>query len=129
MAGVLTHIVPVVSGRDKESGGVERVRARARPTGFAARGAPRSTDDVPTAAGNPYTHGRTAAHGVVHPTRKASTSWYLIPPAVPLSPAVPYCTTVSGGMNPPMGRDSSVNTVPFEIAGAGIVSSRHRFRA
>ena len=47
-----------------------------------------------------YIHGRTAAHGVVHSTGEASTDWYSIPPAVSLSPAVPFCTRVYGGMAP-----------------------------
>ena len=46
-----------------------------------------------------------------HPTRNPGTGWLKIPPAVPLSPAVPICTRVSAGMNTPMGRDSSVTQV------------------
>ena len=59
-----------------------------------------------------YVTGRNAAQWGFHPTRNPSTGWYKVPPAVPLSPAVPGSTRVSASMKPPMGRDSSVNMAP-----------------
>ena len=56
-----------------------------------------------------HAHGRNAAQRGFHPCRNPSTGWFKVPPAVPLSPAVPFSTRFSAGMNPPMGRDSSVN--------------------
>ena len=41
-----------------------------------------------------------------HPTRKFSTGWCKVPPAVPFPPAVSFGTRVSARMNPPLGRDS-----------------------
>ena len=63
-----------------------------------------------TVAGQGPTHvtGRNAQRGF-QPTRNPSTGWFRVPPAVSLSPAVPFCTRACAGMKPPMGRDSSVN--------------------
>ena len=41
-----------------------------------------------------YVTARNAAHGGFHPTRKHRTGWFKVPPAAPLSPAVPLCTRV-----------------------------------
>ena len=43
------------------------------------------------------------AQGGSHPTRNPSTGWFKVPPPVPLSPPVPFCTStrVSAGMKPP----------------------------
>ena len=35
---------------------------------------------------------------VFHPTRKPSTGWFKAPPAVPLLPAVSFCTKISAGI-------------------------------
>ena len=56
-----------------------------------------------------HVHGRNAAQRGFHPTRKLTTGWFKVPPAVALSPAVPFCTLDSAGMKPLLGRDSSVN--------------------
>ena len=53
--------------------------------------------------------GRNAAQRGFHPARKPSTGWCKVPPAVLLSPAVAFCTRVSAGMKPCLGRDSSEN--------------------
>ena len=45
--------------------------------------------------------GRNAAQRGFHPTRKPSTDWSKV------SPAVPSCTRISTGMKPPLGGDSS----------------------
>ena len=47
-----------------------------------------------------------------YPTRKDSTGWFKVLPAVPLSPAMPFNSRVSAGMKPPLGRDSSLNLLP-----------------
>ena len=47
--------------------------------------------------------------GPVHPTINPGTGWVKVPPPVPLSPAVPFCTRVSAEMKPPLGRDPSVS--------------------
>ena len=54
-----------------------------------------------------HIHGRIAAHGGFHPTRKPSTGWFKVLPAVPFPSAVPFCTAVSARMKPALGRDSS----------------------
>ena len=46
--------------------------------------------------------GRNAAQRGFHPTRKHSTGWFKVPPAVPLSPAMLFSTRVSAGMKPPL---------------------------
>ena len=43
-----------------------------------------------------------------HLTINPSTGWFTFPPAVPLSPAVPFCTRVSTVMKPPLGREEVV---------------------
>ena len=48
--------------------------------------------------------GRNAAQWGIHPIRDPSTGWYKVPPAVPLSPAVPASTRVSARKKPPPGR-------------------------
>ena len=52
---------------------------------------------------------RIAAQRGFYPTRKTSTSWYTILPAVPLSSAVLFCTRVYTGMKPALGHDLSVD--------------------
>ena len=52
-----------------------------------------------------YLHGRNAAQNGFHPTRKSSTDWFKVPPAVPFS------TGISEGMKPALGHDSSVDVV------------------
>ena len=47
-----------------------------------------------------------------HPTSNSSTGWYKVSPAVPLLPAVPFCTMDSAGMKPPLGGVSSVTVCP-----------------
>ena len=55
-----------------------------------------------------YVTGRNAAQRGFHPTRKPSINWFKVPPEVPLTPAVPFSSRVSAGINPPLGRVSSV---------------------
>ena len=60
-----------------------------------------------------------------HPTKKNSSGWFKVPPAVPLSPAVPVSTRVSAEMKHPLGtRDSPVNITYKE----GSVTSTSRPR-
>ena len=47
-----------------------------------------------------YINGRSAAQRGAYPVRNPSTGWFNVSPAVPLSPAVPFCTRVSAGLNP-----------------------------
>ena len=49
-----------------------------------------------------------------HPAGNPRTDWCKVPPAVPLSPAVSFCSRVSGRMKPPVGPGSSgiVSTNP-----------------
>ena len=49
---------------------------------------------------------RNAAQRGFHPTGNPSSGWFMVPPAVAASPAVPFSTRVSAGMKPPLGRDS-----------------------
>ena len=44
-----------------------------------------------------YITGRNAAQRWFHPTRKPSTDWFKVSPAMTLSPAVPFSTRVSAG--------------------------------
>ena len=50
-------------------------------------------------------HNLSAQRGL-HPTRKPSTDWLKVPPALSSSPAMPFCTKESVGMQPPLGGDS-----------------------
>ena len=66
--------------------------------------------------------GRNAVQNGFHPTRKPSTGLIKIAPAVPLSPAVSFCTRVSAGMKDRLGRDSSMNVVC--VCACGILGGR-----
>ena len=48
-------------------------------------------------------HGRIAAQSGVHSCRNPITGWFKVPPAVPLSPEVPFGNRVYAGINPPLG--------------------------
>ena len=50
--------------------------------------------------------GRNAAQRGFHPIRNPSTGWCKVSSAVPLTPAVPFCTRVSARIKPLLGRDS-----------------------
>ena len=72
--------------------------------------------DGPSGAGTlcltpraPHYRTKSAQRGF-RPTRNPSTSWFNVPPAIL---TVPFCTWVSAGIKPILGRDSSVN-MPFQ---------------